>query len=337
MSKLKYLFRIASGMRYKNMKRCIDYIHDEYGKNRLVTFVDMVWCMFRYGAGYRDYTTFAFHTMNGRQRKTYITRVKNKTLISRLNDQEKSYIFENKGEFRKVFKDYLGREVLDVKDLSFDEFSEFMKEKEIIFAKPYKGESGHGIERLSKSDFKSLEAMYEYVTDGKFGLIEELIVQHDDINRIYPLALNTYRISTVVAGGKAYCVQVFAKFGTGGNCVDNLGNGGVCCPVDMQTGEICGDAHSDTLKHYSEHPDTHIKLVGYKMPYVKEAVELCKKAALEVEGMRYIGWDVFVSPNGPGIVEGNDYPCYEYGQFPEHNPQRIGLIPKLEEILGEKI
>ena len=335
MSQIKYLIRIASGMSFKKMKPCIDHVHDECGKNKFATFCDMVFCMVRYGAGYRDYNTFAFYNMNGKQRKTYITRVKNKKLISSLNNQEHSYLFENKGEFCKVFKDYLGREVLDLKDITFEQFSEFMSDKDVIFAKPYKGESGHGIERLCKADYDTLEDMYKYVTGGKFGLIEQLIVQHDDINRVYSNAINTYRILTVVNEGVAHCLYVFAKFGAGGKCVDNLGNGGVCCPVDIETGKICGEAHSDTLEHFDEHPDTHVKVLGYQMPYVKEAVELCKKAALQVKDMRYIGWDVYISPNGPGIMEGNDYPCYEYGQFPEHNPDKTGLLPKIENIIGK--
>ena len=73
--------------------------------------------------------------------------------------------------------------------------------------------------------------------------------------------------------------------------------------------------------------------MGYQLPYVKEAVELCKKAALVVDDMRFIGWDVYVSPNGVGIVEGNDYPGYDFWQLPEHTPDKIGLWPYYKSIV----
>ena len=200
-----------------------------------------------------------------------------------------------------------------------------MEDKEIIFAKPYSGESGKGIEKLNVADFSSLESMYDYVTSGKFGLIEQLIVQHEALSKIYPFSINTYRIVTVVVDGVAHCAYATAKFGGGGKFVDNMENGGICCPIDMETGKICGCAHTSRLVNFDCHPDTKVKLMGYQLPYVKEAIELAKKAALVVDDMRFIGWDVFIAPDGPGIIEGNDYPGYDFSQLPEHTPDKIGM------------
>lgn len=333
MNKIKYYLRVLSGMSFGKMKSTIDRVHEKCGKNKIATFFDMCICMVLYGAGYYDYLIFAFYNMNHAQRKTYVTRMKNKKLITLLNNQEKSYLFENKGEFCKIFKDYLGREVLNLEDVTFESFCEFMNDKDIIFAKPYKGESGKGIEKLYKEKFDSLKEMYDYVTSGKFGLIEQLIVQHDDINKMYPLAINTYRVVTVVQDGVAHCAYATAKFGAGGKFVDNLENGGICCPIDRETGKIMGCAHTSRLVTFDEHPDTHVTLMGYQLPFVKEAIELCKKAALEVDDMRFIGWDVYISPNGPGIIEGNDYPGYDFWQLPEHTPDKIGLWPYYKSIV----
>ena len=67
--------------------------------------------------------------------------------------------------------------------------------------------------------------------------------------------------------------------------------------------------------------------MGYKLPYVKEAIDLCRKAALVVKDVRYVGWDVYIAPDGPGIIEGNDYPGYDFWQLPEHTPDKTGLWP----------
>lgn len=325
MSKIKWFFHILGGVSFKKYFECIDRVHEKCGKNKAAVFFDMLLCIVLYGAGYYDYLIFGFYNMNHAQRKTYVTRTKNKKLILRLNNQEHSYMFENKGEFDRIFNDFLHREWLDVKDMDLYKFKEFMEDKEIIFAKPYSGESGKGIEKLNVADFSSLESMYDYVTSGKFGLIEQLIVQHEALSKIYPFSINTYRIVTVVVDGVAHCAYATAKFGGGGKFVDNMENGGICCPIDMETGKICGCAHTSRLINFDCHPDTKVKLMGYQLPYVKEAIELAKKAALVVDDMRFIGWDVFIAPDGPGIIEGNDYPGYDFSQLPEHTPDKIGM------------
>lgn len=332
-----YYLKVLSGMRFKKMFKVIDDVHKKTKKSKIVIFFDMVNCMIRYGAGYYDYNIFAFYDMNHKQRKTYITRLKNKKLIMYCNDQNYSHIFNNKNEFNKIYKKYLNRDYLDLENVTFDQFQKFMENKEIIFAKPNVGESGKGIEKLSKKDFKDLKEMFEYITnkDKNFGIIEELIVQHEALNKLYPLAINSLRIVTIVVDGVAHVVYVVSKSGNKGKFVDNMENDGLCCPVDTEKGEICNVAHTSKLITYDTHPYTKVKLIGYKIPYIKEAMELVKKAALEVPQVKYVGWDVFIGPDGPGIIEGNDYPGYDFWQLPEHTKDKIGLVPYYESLIKD--
>lgn len=332
-----YYLKVLSGMRFKKMFKVIDDVHKKTKKSKIVIFFDMVNCMIRYGAGYYDYNIFAFYDMNHKQRKTYITRLKNKKLIMYCNDQNYSHIFNNKNEFNKIYKKYLNREYLDLENVTFEQFQKFMENKEIIFAKPNVGESGKGIEKLSKKDFKDLKEMFDYITnkDKNFGIIEELIVQHEALNKLYPLAINSLRIVTIVVDGVAHVVYVVSKSGNKGKFVDNMENDGLCCPVDTEKGEICNVAHTSKLITYDTHPYTKVKLIGYKIPYIKEAMELVKKAALEVPQVKYVGWDVFIGPDGPGIIEGNDYPGYDFWQLPEHTKDKIGLVPYYESLIKD--
>lgn len=337
MKKLRYTLRVLSGASFDKLARVIDQAHEKSGKSKLYIFFDILRCALLHGAGYYDYVIFAFYQLNHRQRKSYVTRFRNKKIISLCNDPQYSEIFNHKGKFDRRFRRYLKRAYLDLAETSLDQFVDFMKERDVIFAKPYVGESGKGIEKLTKSDFASLAEMYAYLTapEKHFGLIEEQIVQHEALSRLYPLSINTLRIVTIVAGGKAHCVYVVAKMGDGGKFVDNLENGGVCCPVDQKTGKLCGVGHTSRLVNFDCHPYTGVPFIGYQLPYVKEAVELCLEAAMEIEQVRFVGWDVCIMPDGPAIIEGNDYPGYDFWQLPEHTPDKIGLYPYYQSLLDE--
>lgn len=337
MHTFRYIRRILMGASVKRLHAVIGRVKEKSGQSQIYTFFDMLVCAVRYGAGYHDYLIFGFYAMNARQRATYMTRVRNKRLIELVNDPAFEHIFTHKNEFDKRFSAYLGREFLDLAEATPASFAAFMADKDVIFAKPNVGESGKGIEKLEKSRFADLEEMYAYVMDPEhhFGVIEQQLVQHPDLNTLYPLAINSYRIVTLVADGAAHCAYAVSKSGNEGKYVDNMENSGLCCPIDQTTGKIAGCAHTSALINYDVHPYTGVKLVGFTLPFVKESVELAKKAAMEVPQIRYVGWDVCVTPDGPAIIEGNVYPGYDFWQLPEHTPDKIGLYPYYKSLVHE--
>ena len=336
MSRVKYFFQMLTGARFRKMADVINRVHDRCGKNKVFLFFDILNCAVRYGAGYYDYIIFGFYDMNAKQRKTYVTRTINKKIIMMLNDQAYSYIFDEKNVFNKRCRAYLRRDFLDLGEADAAAFCTFMDGKESIIAKPNVAESGKGIEKLDRASFKDLSEMYAYVKNPEknFGVLEELIVQHPDMAKLYPLAVNTMRIVTLVApDGIAHCAYAVCKMGNEGKFVDNMENSGLACPIDQETGKICGVAHTSKLINYDTHPYTGIPLIGYQLPYVKEAIEMCKRAALEVPQIKYVGWDVCIMPDGPAIIEGNDFPGYDFYQLPEHTPDKIGLLPYYRSLL----
>ena len=196
--------------------------------------------------------------MNKEERKTYLTRMKNKYLISKLNRRDLRYIFNEKNVFDKRFKEFLGREVIDLADIGYEEFEKFIEGKEYFFAKPNIGESGKGIEKIKVSDFEDTKKLYEYIRQPEkhFGVIEEVITQHPDAAKIYPSSINCLRIVTLVYDGKPNILYAVFKMGNGGKFVDNLENGGLACHFDLDKGEIVGQGHTSALINYDAHPAT---------------------------------------------------------------------------------
>jgi len=330
MPKLDYLVRVARGMSFDKMKGALEVCHQKCGKSKVLMFFDMLACMPLYGAGYYDYKIFGFYNLNAKQRKTFVTRMKNKRLIELLNDDAFCAMYDDKNVFAQLYKEFLRRDFLDMREITKENLAKFIEGKDVFFAKPNNGTSGYGIEKLHPADFESVDALYDYLVDPskKFGLLEEQIVQHEAVSALYPLSINSMRIVTLVdAAGVPHVIYTTMKMGDGGRFVDNLDNGGLCVPVDPERECLVGVAHTSRLEVLDRHPYTGIVFDGYKIPYIKEAHEMVKKAALVVPQIRYSGWDVCIMPDGPAIIEGNNYPGYDFWQLPEQTPSKTGLVP----------
>lgn len=336
MAEKGYIFKVLAHASFGKMKTAIKAVHEKSGKNSVKIFFDMLWCAKRYGAGYYDYQIFAFYNLNKEQRKTFVTRLISKKFNTFMNNYDYAHFLENKDEFNELYKDYIGREFVRMESATKDEVKKFLSTKECVFCKLQDKECGIGCERIKVSDYENLDDLYDYLTEKGFCTIEENIVQHPAMSKLYSNAVNSMRIITVLDARKVpHCVYIVQKMGLGGSVIDN---NCLFTPVDIETGKIKFPAHSgDTTKGiiYEEHPDTHVKLQGYQLPFVKEAVEMCLKAATVVPEIRYVGWDVAITPNGPAIIEGNTYCAHDFWQLPPHTPDKIGMLPTLKKYIPE--
>jgi glutathione synthase/RimK-type ligase-like ATP-grasp enzyme len=62
-------------------------------------------------------------------------------------------------------------------------------------------------------------------------------------------------------------------------------------------------------------------------------LDMVKEAAKVIPEMGYVGWDVAFTPNGPVLVEANDFPGHDIYQLPEHTPDKIGIYPKFKKVI----
>ena len=112
----------------------------------------------------------------------------------------------------------------------------------------------------------------------------------------------------------------------------NNGSGGMVVPIDIETGKTKYPG-TDLFEHvYYKHPISNKDLVGVKIKDWDECVELVKKASKLCPTLKYIGWDVAVSVDGPCLIEANPYPGYYY-QFPLYLPDKYGYLPNALNIL----
>ena len=303
--------------------------------NKSVGYVkrDMFKNFVRYGIGYTDYLKGDYVNLSKEQKKTYVTTKSFYKLLGYLNNPKYNACMSDKIIFNKIFDKYLGREWIDLRVTSLEDFKKFIKNKKTIFAKPPTDFGGHGIEKIILKD-ENIEELYERLKSKKLNLIEEEIVQHDELNKINPFAVNSFRIVTLVKDGKAYMLANALRL----NIDDSVAIG--CDDAYMrldENGKICSRVVDDVANVYTEHPIAKIKFDTVKIPYVKEAFEMALKAALEVPEVRYVGWDIAITKKGPVIMEGNEYPSYGLVQYYLFNDEHEGHLKQIADILGDEM
>ncbi len=330
MPNIDYLVKRIAGMNYRAMLDTARKVHERSGKNTVAALADIMYCGFKYQAGYMDYLVFEFYNLSAGQRKTYITRGKNNYYVKLLNPQENWHLLEDKIEFLKRFDGFHGRAWIDLRETDRDTFEKFCREHPKLVAKPLDGTCGRGIEFIELSDDSKIVGLYDMLLEGKQYLVEEFIVQHPDIGRIYPLSVNTLRLVTIRNGDTVHLVFSSMRIGNGKR-VDNLNSGGMAVLVDMKTGKISTPGADKEGKAYFQHPMTGVDLVGVQIPYYQEAVELVRRAALRIPELGYIAWDVAVTEKGPIIIEANHFPGHDIYQFQVHlASDKLGLIPRFD-------
>ena len=306
------------------------------GKPRAALFRDMLRCAARYGAGPTDYMMFRFYECNDSERATYLTRVSSAAFVKRVNDRAYSPIFNDKNTFFEKFGDLMGRTTFDLTQGDPETFRAFMSGKDCLMAKPVDADCGRGIEKLYVKDFANLDALWAYLKDPAkpFGIAEEVLQQHPDMAKLHPASVNCVRVATFVKDdGEPVVIYAAMKAGSGGAPCDNTGRGGVTCLLDIDTGRTISNGHSEEMEEFIHHPTTGITLKGFQIPMAAECKALALKAATRYPGFRYVGWDICITPDGPVIIEGNDYPGYDLAQMPDKDAPHPwqGLIPRFTE------
>lgn len=251
-----------------------------------------------------EYFLYHYNLLSDAGRKKIVTEMEVLRFTNTVNPPSLHYRFRNKGETYKYYSNYYHREVCVCSswEQSGNQLMEFVKKHSKVIFKPLDLAMGKGIMIVDDSDLDNLQ---DIVSGYKTGLIaEELIKQHEGMAFIHPSSVNTLRVTTFIVDGVVHIIRPFARFGTGGNVVDNGAQGGLVSLIDPDSG-IITDVVDEFGNKYVLHPDTKIPIVGYKIPYWQEALAMAEELARIMPEVRYVGWDLALTDNGWVMVEGN--------------------------------
>ncbi len=176
--------------------------------------------------------------------------------------------------------------------------------------------------QVKQSDFKNI-----FKSNVRY-LIQERLIQHEDLNRLYSLSVNTLRLVTLRRNDSVIVLPSVLRVGAGGAIIDNWSQGGIAIGVDLLNGSLKkqGVYRPEYSKIVTKHPDTNITFEGYKLPMFEQAVEMAKRFHNLIPNIDSIGWDIAFTNNGPCFIEGNDN--WEVSLNQACNLDEVGVFKK---------
>ena len=169
--------------------------------------------------------------------------------------------------------------------------------------KPESSSGGFGVDKLYKKDFPSVDAMYDHLKEQKIGVVEEVLQQHEEMNRMNPGSINTLRIVTILNETGPHIVYAHIRIGNSDRPVDNLHSGGMFAPIDLERGVIQYPAYDKARHTYTEHPRTGTTIPGFAIPCWEEAKPMCLEAPPIVPPSGYVGRALGIHTTRPVCCE----------------------------------
>ena len=206
-----------------------------------------------------------------------------------------------------------------------------------FFAKPSAGLEGGGVRLVSVRGgrFFSGDAPVDLEALGRQEdfIFQPVVRNHPDVDALNASTLNTLRLVTcrVAGGGLELFDSGFFRIGRAGAEVDNFACGGILAGVSPDGRLVdfaCAHDRNNAYVQVSRHPDSGISLAGYPLPFYREAIALAMEAHGLFPGVRTIGWDVALTPDGPLIVEGN----HSWGIVAHQIAHRTGVRRRIRAI-----
>ena len=199
-----------------------------------------------------------------------------------------------------------------------DDLGTWLEMRHAIIAKPGYSSKGRGVAAFRRSSdrwhgpvgtFDTVELaghLLSYL--ARYGVVQELLVTHEQLADLSPGALPTLRIVTCrdEKGEPEDCVTVL-RLGSGVRPVDNFNSGGLAVRLDRSGRcEAAFRASGRAAETISFHPATGARIVGFRVPNLEDAVALAKRAHGTLpDGYAVVGWDIGLTERGPMLVEGN--------------------------------
>ncbi|NDC29363.1 MAG: hexapeptide transferase [Bacteroidetes bacterium] len=294
------------------------YLKSQRGYSSIRQWILIFYHSVKYNISILEYYQFRFFEMSHAQKLNWAGTGHMYEYQKVMNPPSKRQILDDKREFYKFYREFFVHHVFSLNELLQDPVlvNKILESQKLVF-KVSNGKCGTSVRIISSAEL-GRNSFVSYMNKEGFDMVETFISQHPSLNALSPSAVNTVRIFTQLNNCNEVEILGCRQRISINSSVDNLAAGNLAAPIDESTGVITGPGvYSDITKEaVSIHPLTGVSIVGFQVPFWKECVQLATDAALKYKQNRSIGWDIVVTANGPGLIEGNHDWCKLVWQLP---------------------
>lgn len=331
-TRARYLVKRASRFKPASVVARARAISAQHHRAMVPVLADMLWSAATSDVNFQDYQDWDFAILNRAERRTYVTNAISNHIAMTSNEEPFRPLFHDKILFNRRFDEFLGREWLEIEPTGVDDLRRFVLRHGRIMGKVPFSNSGYGVARYDAKDIDDWAAFRNQLIAAGQILVEQYIEdQHEDLARVCPTTVNTTRVTTYFDGERTHLLGLAQKFGRG-QASDQQSFGGYFILLDRD-GRSLGPGYGSHQHIYREHPDSRVSMLDFRLPLVEEVLALVDRAARVVPQVRYVGWDVVVTRNGPVLLEGNWTPG-AYENKPSATGVRTGNLPVFREAIG---
>jgi hypothetical protein len=306
-------------MKWDLLKKFLVFSSEHTGKYKTSLFFESLRDVYKYNISILEYFQFGFYSMSESEKKKWAGTGTMYEFQKTSNPVNERKILDDKRLFYQNYKEFFIHELYTLEELENNEslVKNLLSSNKKLVVKESSGKAGVGVEIIETKELKGSDVISIMKKNG-FGILETYINQHSSIHQLSPSGVNTIRIFTQIRKDGTYEVLGCRMRISVDSPVDNMAAGNLAAPLDEITGIINGPGvYSDITKApESIHPITRVSIIGFQIPFWKEILEMTKKASLKHPQNRSIGWDIVVTENGPGFIEGNHDWCKLVWQLP---------------------
>lgn len=315
-NRLIYFFYYLKKLNWKSLRKFQSYYQDKYNMSRLKQWQSIFYNSLKYNISILEYYQFGFVNKTHQEKMKWAGTGTMYEFQLKANPKDQREALDDKRVFAKKYSKFLAHKIYAIKELNESIISDLLKNEKLVF-KDATGNCGTGV-LIKNTKELSQETFISFMQKQEFDMVETYIKQHPLLNELSPSGVNTIRIFTKLKPNNQFEILGCRLRISVNSEVDNMAAGNLAAPIDHNTGIISGPGvYSDITKMPEKiHPITKIPIEGFKIPFWKEILEMVEEASLLHTNNKSIGWDVIITKDGPGLLEGNHDWCKLVWQLP---------------------
>lgn len=302
MSNLKYMINKLKTINYKELNDKIIEISKKTDKSKFSILFDMIKCCYKYGSGYTNYSDFEFYLLNDDERSTYVTDKYVLEIVNKYDNKDECSILDDRSQCYKTFNEFLGRCYIDLREVTFKDFKEFILDKDKILVRNVNSYDRFGFRVIDidktkiKNEYNILKIYNDIMKSEEF-LVEEFTIQNKNITSWSNESFNEISVVSFLDDNKD--VHIFSTVLRLNNELYTFIN---------ENGEVYVPAIDKNDNVYYKHPLSNNNIIGFKLPNYDKLEPYVKKLSLLIPDVRYICWNIIATNDGFVLIDVNTLP-----------------------------